>query len=334
MRSDPAVDEPALSSDPALLEARSPEVSVFTSTFNRAHTISRVWDSLCRQSFRNFEWVIIDDGSTDRTQDMVQEFCRKSDFPIRYYWQTNRGKHTAYNLFARHARADLFCSVDSDDEILPQCLERMLFNYRSIPADELNDHAGIWCLAQNQHGQLIGDRFCDADMGDSIVGVLLRHKKLGDKGGLSKVAILKEFPFPEDVERVYVPESYHIHAYTRRYKTKFVNEVLIQPWTDEAEEHLSNALSRRTNDAGSIYGLLAWPKYSMRYFWRRPKLFVAVTAGYVAMAIGLGKSFRQQFPEIESTAGRLLWLVTVPLGIGLLCARRLKDGRSIREGAA
>jgi len=244
----------------------SVEISVFTATYNRADTLHRVWNSLRQQTVKNFEWVIIDDGSSDNTREVVEQFAQNSDFDVRYYWQTNRGKHTAYNAFAGLARGDLYCSIDSDDEVLPQCLERMLFHFNDILAGERTEYAGIMCLAQDQHGELIGDEFWPDDFRDDVVGVLLRHRKLGDKGGLNRLDVLREFPFPEDVERVYVPESYHIHGYTTKYKTKFVNEILIQPWTDRREDHLSNRLGEVKNYAGTAYGLLAWPKYSMRHF--------------------------------------------------------------------
>lgn len=306
----------------------SVEVSVMTATFNRAETLHRVWNSLRQQTFKNFEWIVIDDGSTDRTREVVAGFSEAADFPVTYVFQPNRGKHTAYNLFASLAKAPVYCSVDSDDEILPHCLERMLFHFREIPEDLRTEYAGIMCLAQNQHGQLIGDEFWPEDLNDNLVGVLLRHKKLGDKGSLNQVKTLREFPFPEDVERVYVPESYHIHGYSTRYKTKFVNEVLIQPWTDPRADHLSHALLQRKNDPGTAYGLLAWPKYSMRYIWRNPRLFVAVTSAYIAIAIGTGKGLARQYAEIQSLSGRLLWLVLIPLGIARLWRRKLADRKS------
>ena len=300
------------------------DISVFTATYNRAHTLHRVWNSLRKQTFRNFEWVVIDDGSTDNTEQVVRDFASKSDFPVRYHWQRNRGKHTAYNAFARLANSPLYCSIDSDDEVLPNCLERMLVHFNDIPEEDRCNYAGIMCLAQDQYGALIGDEFWKEDFEDDIVGVLLRHRKLGDKGGLNRVEVLREFPFPEDVERVYVPESFHIHGYTTKYKTKFVNEILIQPWTDRRDDHLSNRLGELKNAAGTIYGLLAWPKYSMRHFLRRPKLFVAVTSGYIALALLSGKSFRTQYLEVESAAGRALWLASIPLGLILYAARRAK----------
>jgi glycosyltransferase involved in cell wall biosynthesis len=292
-----------------------PGVSVFTATFNRRSTIHRVYESLVQQTYRDFEWIVIDDGSEDNTGELISHYQSIANFPITYIWQENRGKHTAYNLFAAHAKAPLYCSIDSDDAVLSNCLERMLFHFDSIPSGEKARYAGIMCLAKNQHGELIGDEFFPEDMGDNIVSVLLRHKKLGDKGCLNRVDVLKEFPFPEDALNVYLPESYHIHGYSAKYKTLFVNEILIKPWTDPRADHLSHALGTEKNLKGSIYGLLAWPKYSMRYFFRRPKLFVAVTSKYIAVSLILKKSFSDQYRQIGNFWGCLLWAALLPLGL-------------------
>jgi len=293
---------------------KQPTISVFTATFNRKHTLERVFNSLKIQTYHDFEWLIIDDGSTDGTEDLVRKFKSEADFQIRYYSQSNRGKHTAYNLFAKHALGTYYCSIDSDDEVRAECLQRLLFHFDEIPLSEQGEYAGVMCLAENQFGELIGESFVNDDFNDNLVGVIIRHKNFGDKGGLFRISVLKEFPFPEDVERVYVPESYHHHAYSSLYKMKFVNEILIRPWVDTRADHLTHALQTRDNYPGTVYGLLCFPKYSMRYFFRNPKLFIAVTSKYVAVALSIGKGLAVQYNEIGNFPGRLLWALVLPLG--------------------
>ena len=90
-------------------------LTVFTPTFNRAHTIARTFNSLKQQTFKNFEWLIVDDGSTDSTEKVVEGFIESSDLNIRYIKKENGGKHTAYNLALEQAAGELFFVVDSDD---------------------------------------------------------------------------------------------------------------------------------------------------------------------------------------------------------------------------
>ena len=73
-------------------------ITIFTPTYNRAHTLVRTYNSLCQQTCKDFEWLIIDDGSTDNTYEIVQEWIEESDFKIRYIYKENGGKHTALNV--------------------------------------------------------------------------------------------------------------------------------------------------------------------------------------------------------------------------------------------
>lgn len=301
----------------------NPKISVLTATLNRKQTLGRVFRSLQVQTYRDFEWIIIDDGSTDGTDELVREFQCKADFPIKYYWQANRGKHTAYNLFARYASGIYYCSIDSDDEVRAECLERLLYHFEAIPESQRCLFAGVMCLAEDQNGNLIGDEFFNEDLYDDFIRVLIRHRKLGDKGGLSWTKILREFPFPEDADGTYVPESYHIHGYSRIYRTKYVNEILVRGWKEPRPDHLSDVLPKKENIRGTIYGLLAWPKYSMRFFFARPKLYIAVTSKYISLAFRLKKGFIRQYSEIDNWPGRLLWLALLPLG----AMRYFVDGR-------
>src|ERR1700736_1708087 len=95
----------------------APFFTVFTPTYNRAHTLHRVFNSLKAQSFRDFEWVLVDDGSTDNTEELAELWIKTADFPIRYFWQKNSGKHIAYNFGIREARGQMFAVLDSDDAL-------------------------------------------------------------------------------------------------------------------------------------------------------------------------------------------------------------------------
>ena len=101
-------------------EPESYTFTVFTPTYNRAATLARVYESLQRQTFTDFEWIIVDDGSTDETAELVQQWRSESSFPIRYIWQPNQGKHVAFNRGVELARGELFLPHDSDDESLAE----------------------------------------------------------------------------------------------------------------------------------------------------------------------------------------------------------------------
>src|SRR5689334_13163243 len=95
-------------------------ITVFTPTFDRRDLLARVHQSLRAQTFRDFEWLIVDDGSSDGTAAAAGAWEAASDFPIRYIRQPHAGKHRAYNLAIREARGRLFAVLDSDDTITPR----------------------------------------------------------------------------------------------------------------------------------------------------------------------------------------------------------------------
>lgn len=99
-----------------------PTITVFTPTYNREETLQRLYKSLCKQTSFDFEWLIVDDGSTDSTDDIVRTFS-SACFPIRYVKKENGGKHTAYNLALQHAAGAHFLCVDSDDFLAPDAIE-------------------------------------------------------------------------------------------------------------------------------------------------------------------------------------------------------------------
>lgn len=91
-----------------------PTFTVFTPTYNRAHTLLRVFSSLQAQTFQDFEWLIVDDGSTDGTEELIKHWGSESHFPVRYFKQENRGKHVAFNRGVREATGQFFLPLDSD----------------------------------------------------------------------------------------------------------------------------------------------------------------------------------------------------------------------------
>ncbi len=116
--------------------------TVFTATYNCGHLIHRVFESLRKQTFKDFEWIVVNDGSTDNTEKIVREFETKADFPVKYYAQENKGKPAATNFGINRAEGELFIILDADDEFVDECLET--FN--------TYDHTG-----QNAYGSTDGN---------------------------------------------------------------------------------------------------------------------------------------------------------------------------------
>ena len=121
-------------------------ITVFTPTYNRAHLLQMLYDSLCKQTFNDFEWLIVDDGSKDDTESVVNTFIAEDRLDIRYIKQSNGGKHRAINRGVAEANGDLFFIVDSDDYLSNNGLELIEYYYEQIK-----------CLRQEKNIILLGD---------------------------------------------------------------------------------------------------------------------------------------------------------------------------------
>ncbi|MFY9839270.1 MAG: glycosyltransferase family A protein, partial [Xanthobacteraceae bacterium] len=144
---------------PILPTANPPLFTIFTPTYNRAHTIRRVFDSLCAQTLRDFEWLVIDDGSTDNTSELIALWEKTADFPVRYLKQKHAGKHIAHNRALVEAKGQFFGIVDSDDALVPDALERLARLWNSIPEGERHLFCSVGARCRSQTGKIIGHRF-------------------------------------------------------------------------------------------------------------------------------------------------------------------------------
>ena len=118
------------------IEARKPLVSVITCTYNRANTLPKAYESLCKQTFKNFEWIVSDDGSNDGTRELVEKWKKEGKLEIIYLYQNNNGKHIAANEARAIARGYFDVGLDSDDFMREDALDVFIKAWKSIPQDE------------------------------------------------------------------------------------------------------------------------------------------------------------------------------------------------------
>jgi glycosyltransferase involved in cell wall biosynthesis len=289
--------------------------TVFTPCFNRAHTLHRVYESLDAQTFRDFEWLIVDDGSTDETASLVEGWQRSSSFNIRYLWQENRGKHIAFNHGVREARGELFLTLDSDDACVPEALERLRYHWDTIPAEQKHRFSAVTSLCMDQHGRIVGDRF-PRDVTDSdSLEIRYRYGVGGEKWGFHRTAVLREFPFSEEISRQYVPESTIWSRIARAYRTRFVNEALRIYFIDEpsmvhGQQRGKNALGGRLYHLGVLND-------ERDYFRLAPLEFFRSAGLYSRYSFHLRMRMAEQVRAIRGFRERLLWLMMLPAGLGL-----------------
>jgi glycosyltransferase involved in cell wall biosynthesis len=288
--------------------------TVFTPTFNRKELLPRVYNSLKKQTYRNFEWVVIDDGSTDGTDELIKQWQKEADFEIIYQWQPNQGKHFAYNAVAKIARGELFTSIDSDDEVTPNNLERLKFYWDNFTDEEKRTVGGISFPCLDQHGKLVGNKFPNDYEISDLMEMYLIKKVEGEKGGMLQTKAFKMYPFPEHIKNVVVPEGSFMYKFARDWKMCFINEPMRIFWIEGRTDSLSLFSTNIKNYAGTHYGHLSFINNNMRFFTRRPKLLAGEATRYAKLSFHLGINIKEQYKQLKPWSSKLLWLCFLPLG--------------------
>jgi glycosyltransferase involved in cell wall biosynthesis len=303
--------------------------SVFTATYNRADTIERVYRSLEAQTFRDFEWIVVDDGSTDGTAALIERWKQEADFPIRYFWQENRGKHVAINRGVREARGALFLGIDSDDACVPSALERLHHHWESIPQDQRRHFSAVTALCHDQTGALVGTAFPYPVTDSDSLEVFYRFKATGDKWGFQRTAVLREFPFPELPG--FVPEGTVWAKIARRYRTRYVNEPLLINYRDRPS--LSRGWRPFRLPIGMRLLYLAVLNEQLDYLKYAPLEFCRSGMNYARFSFHLGIGVWRQQADLATATGKLLGAHTLPAGAALYARdvwRARRAGRATR----
>ena len=182
------------------------EITIFTPTYNRANLLTRLYQSLKMQTCREFQWLIVDDGSTDDTKNMVEKFIQDDEIAIKYYYQKNSGKHVAHNLGVKMCDTELFCCVDSDDSLTNDAVQTVLECWRKKTTDEKTLLSGIVAYRGYNTEKIIGTEF-PAGMNEAALKDLYANGKKGDTALVYRTDVLIQYPFPEVKGEKFIREN-------------------------------------------------------------------------------------------------------------------------------
>jgi glycosyltransferase involved in cell wall biosynthesis len=309
-----------LENEDALHEATAatpaaPYFTIFTATYNRAHTLHRVFDTLRSQTFRDFEWVVIDDGSVDNTSELISAWAAIADFPVRYFKQQNRGKHIAHNRAVREAQGVLYVTLDSDDALVPDALEKMHRIWNEIPETQRSSFSGFGGLCCNQHGAIVGDQFPRSPMDSDLRELHYVHKVRGEKCGVSRVDLLRQYPFPEIAGTQWLPEGVLGLQLAKLYRRRYVNEVLRIYYVDESHDrgvNVSDRANLKRTAPGRLYYNVWVLNNEIDNFWRAPVPFLKAAVMLPIVARFSGQPFGKVFASLESLSAKILVLLALP----------------------
>lgn len=285
------------------------QITVFTPTYNRGYIIENLYHSLQRQTYQDFEWLVIDDGSTDNTEQLFEQWQKENNFfQIIYKKVDNGGKHRAINKGIKLARGELFFIVDSDDRLTKDALE--IANKVEKTIDKSNKHSfcGVCGLRGfiSDNSKAIGTTFNDDGFLDITAIERQSNGITGDKAEIFYTEILRKYPFPEFEGEKFITECVVWNKMAHDgLKLRYFNEIIY--FCDYLEDGLTYAgkelfiknpqgwgyYIRQDIDYGLISGMAKWDLIHDYYKSLKGKLSFGKISGYLSM--GSGYLFRKLF---------------------------------------
>jgi len=257
------------------------------------------------QDVIDVEWLIVDDGSIDDTEALIENFKKESIINIRYYKKSNGGKHTAINFGLQYAKGELFFIIDSDDVLAENALKNIKIHYQSIKNN--NNICGIVGLSQYIDKQeIVGDLFLRDGWEVSFADIYLKYHLKGDKSVAIKTEVLKKYPFPEKQGIRFVFEAVVWHEMSKKYNVLALNKIV--QFVEYQKSGVSDSSFKKwyiQSLAFSFFHLIknkTYPllKYPHHFFWN-----------YIHLAINSllsGESYYKQLSLID----KMLYLILYP----------------------
>ena len=236
------------------------KITVFTPTFNRANLLPKLYESLCAQTSQDFLWLIIDDGSSDGTHELVKQWQSENRIEIDYKYKENGGMHTGHNLAYELIKTELNVCIDSDDYMPDNGVHIILDELHHLNDISL---AGLIFLDADADGKIIGTQIPDSLQRGSLKELYVKHNVSGDKKVVLKTEVVKKYArYPEFKNERLVPLGILYLMIGFDYDFLYINKVLcIVDY--QAEGSSGTILNQyRKSPRGFLYARNIQKKYS------------------------------------------------------------------------
>ena len=287
------------------------QLTIFTPAYNRAHTLPRTLDSLKRQQNKNFIWLIIDDGSTDNTKELVDKWLKEDyGFEIKYIYKENGGMHTAHNVAYQNIDTELNVCVDSDDCLADDAVNKILNFWNKNKKD---CYAGIIGLDADLNGNLIGKDL--GNIKETTLSGYYNFGGAGDKKLVYRTDVIKKYPeYPVFEGEKYVALAYKYRLIDQDYKLVVLNEVLCNV---EYQDDGSTATMWKQY-VNNPNGFAFWRRTCMQYPMSQKRLWIDCIH-YVSESIIAGdKQYIKRSPK------HIMTIMAIPFGIVLSLYTKMK----------
>lgn len=288
-----------------------PLITVFTPAFNRAHTIWRTYQSLCRQTCKDFIWMVIDDGSTDNTSELVLQWKENSEFEIIYIYQQNQGMHGAHNTAYQNITTELNVCIDSDDYMPEGAIELITNFWRNNGSEK---YAGIIGLDVDLNQQIIGTEFPN-NLKETTLTDFYANGGKGDKKLVYRTEVIKKYPeYPIFDNEKYVGLAYKYMLIDQNYTLLTINRPLVV--VEYQQDGSSNNMLRQywNNPKGFAF----YRKTEMVLTPTLKRRFMSCIHYVSSSIISKNKNFIKESPK------KLLTILSILPGFGLFLYIKFK----------
>lgn len=281
-------------------------LTVFTPLYNRKNTLKRTYESLCRQTNKDFIWMIIDDGSTDNPYEEIEKWLAKDNgFKIRYIYKENGGMHTAHNTAYENIDTELNVCIDSDDYMPDNAVELILDCWKE---NKDKGYAGIIALDYGDSTKAVIGKELPKDKDSTTLMGYYNNGGSGDKKLIYRTDIIKSTPpYPVFENEKYVALAYKYHIIDEKYEMKILNECvcIVDYQMDGSSTNMYRQYMRNPK------GFAFWRKEQMRHAVNF-KQKIKACVHYVSSSLICGnKHFIKESPE------KFLTIIAVPFGFAL-----------------
>ena len=286
-----------------------PLLTIFTPTYNRAHTLGRLYESLCNQTSKKFVWLLVDDGSTDDTKDIIAKWQKEKKVTIKYIYQKNAGKMQAHNTGVENTETALFLCLDSDDYISTTAVAEILVEYDNIRDD--SDICGLLAYKGYSVTETIGEQMPFMDY--ASLEEAYRNGLSGDTTLVFKTDVIREYKFPRFNDEKFVPEAYVYTQIDQKYRYKLIHRI----WT--ICEYMSDGYSKNkiNNFNKNAYGMSEYYNLRVKYAGFDCINKSKWTVGYICYSI-----ISNRKDPFKTASDKLLYICLYPIGWMLAKKRR------------
>lgn len=280
-----------------------PFLTIFTPAYNRAHTIHRTYESLLKQDCKDFVWLIVDDGSTDNTAELVRGWQKNDNgFEIRYIYKENGGMHTAHNTAYENIDTELNVCIDSDDCLAENAVKKIIDKWNQV---KNQGYAGIIGLDADFDGNIIGKGF-PSDLQETTLMGYYANGGSGDKKLVYRTDIINKYPpYPVFQGERYVALGYKYRLIDQEYKLAVLNEVLcnVEYQADGSSNNMLKQYLKNPN------GFAFWRKVCMQYPESKKRVFMDCIHYISSSILAKNRHFIKESPLKFKT------FLAIPFGI-------------------